>query len=133
MTMTQEEEKITRTFTTTYKEAVHWLHNSYVLCNNIVEIDDSLYDNMEFDYYDEENDSYDEIYQWFVTDCSQWDVEYLKKHFELKFTYSDKLDCYVLCVDHFGTSWDYVSNIVNCYGDNNPRCKTYKELTGYDY
>jgi hypothetical protein len=26
----------------------------------------------------------------------------------LLFTYSDLLDCDVLCVDHWGTSWDYV-------------------------
>ena len=131
--MTTTLETPSRTFTTSYAEAVHWLHNSYVLCNNITQIDDSIWDNMEFDYYDVETDSYIDIYQWYVTDCSEWDVEYLKKHFELKFTYSDKLDCYVLCVDHFGTGWGYVSNIVNCYDDNYPRCKTYKELTGYDY
>ena len=129
---TATEEKITRTFLTSYKEAVHWLNNSYVLCNNIQEVDESIWDNMEFDCYDEETGSYMDIYQWFITDCSQSDVEYLRKHFELKFTYSDKLDCYILCVDHFGTLWGCVSNVVNCYGDNYPRCKTFKELTGYD-
>lgn len=123
----------TKTFLTSYKEAVNWLGNDFVLCNNIPNIDQSIWDNMEFNYYDDETDSYTEIYQWFITDCSQSDVEYLTKHFELKFTYSELLDCYILCVDHFGTSWDYVSNIVNCFGDNYPRCKTYKELTGYDY
>ena len=132
MSMTTEQE-ITKTFLTSYKEAVNWLHNSYVLCNNIPQIDESIWDNMEFNYYNEETDSYEDIYQWYITDCSEWDVKYLQKHFELKFTYSDKLDCYILCVDHYGTSWDYVSNIVNCYGDNYPCCKTYKELTGYDY
>ena len=126
-------EKPSRTFLTSYAEAVHWLHNSYVLCNNIPQIDETIWDNMEFDLYDEETDCFEDIYQYYITDCSQSDVEYLQKHFELKFTYSDKLDCYILCVDHFGTSWGYVSNVVNCYGDNYPRCKTYKELTGYDY
>ena len=128
-----EKETPTKTFYTTYKEAVNWLGNDFVLCNNIQEIDNSIWDNMEFEYYNEDNDSYTEIYQWFITDCSQSDVEYLQKHFELKFTYSDMLDCYILCVDHWGTGWGYVSNIVNCYGDDYPRCKTYKELTGYDY
>ena len=49
-----------------------------------------------------------EIFQWFLTDCSQNDVEYLEEHFGLLFTFSDVLDLYVLCVDHFGTSWKYV-------------------------
>lgn len=35
-------------------------------------------------------------------------LEYLEKTFGLLFTYSDLLDKYILCVDHFGTSWDYV-------------------------
>ena len=49
-----------------------------------------------------------EIFQWFVTDCSEFDVNYLREHFGLLFTYSNLLECYVLCVDHYGTSWDYV-------------------------
>jgi hypothetical protein len=32
----------------------------------------------------------------------------MKKTFDLKYTYSDMLDCYILCVTHWGTSWDYV-------------------------
>ena len=126
-------ETITKTFTTSYAVAVKWLHNDYVLCNNITEVDPSVYDNMRFSDYNEEDDTYTEIYQWFLTDASESDVQYLEKHFELKFTYSDKLDCFVLCVDHLGTSWDYVSNIVNCYGEDYPRCKTFEELTGYKY
>ena len=81
--------KPTKTFLTSYKEAVNWLHNDYVLCNNIPNIDESIWDNMEFNYFNEN--------------------------------------------DHWGTSWDYVSNVVNCFGDNYPRCKTFKELTGYEY
>lgn len=49
-----------------------------------------------------------EIYQWYITDCSKWDMEYLRDTFGLLFTYSDMLDCYILCVTHFGTGWDYV-------------------------
>ena len=51
--------------------------------------------------------------QWFITDCSQSDVEYLEKSFNLLFTYSELLDKYILCVDHWGTSWDYVKIPVN--------------------
>ena len=47
----------------------------------------------------------EEIYQWFLTDCGEDDVEFLRLHFGLLFTYSDKLDLWVLCVTHFGTMW----------------------------
>lgn len=95
-------------FNTNYRVATQWLNNSFVLCNNIVEIDDSIFDNMEFDYYDEENDCYRDIFQWYISDCSEWDKNFLKEHFGLLFTYSEKLDCFILCVDHLGTSWNYV-------------------------
>lgn len=129
---------------TNYYIAAHWLNNALVLCNNIAEIDDSVWDNFEpivnlgyepeyddedevivsvcpecgapleqvgpniqcsnCDYCEEEN----EIFQWFITNCSQSDVEYLTKTFGLLFTYSNMLDCYILCVTHFGTMWSGV-------------------------
>lgn len=89
---------------TTYNIATHWLDGGLVLCNNISEIDPSIWDNMEFDF-----DENTEIFQWFLTNWSRGDVDYLKKTFpDLLFTYSEKLDCYVLCVDHFGTMWNGV-------------------------
>lgn len=91
---------------TNYKVAVHWLNNSLILCNEI-QNDMSIYDNMRFDLEDEEGNIHD-IYQWYLTDCSESDVEYLEKTFGLLFTKSDNLDLYILCVDHFGTAWDYV-------------------------
>lgn len=94
---------------TTYAIAVNWLNNDFVLCNNITEVDPSTLENMRFDYYDEESDSCVDIYQYFITDASQGDVEFLEKNFNLKFTYSDLLDSFILCVDHWGTGWDYVS------------------------
>lgn len=93
---------------TNYRVATQWLNNSYILCNNISEVDPSVYDNIRFSHYDEEDDEYIEIYQYFLTNCSESDVEYLESTFGLKFTYSDLLDVYILCVDHYGTSWDYV-------------------------
>lgn len=118
---------------TTYAEAVKWLHNSIILCNNITEIDPSIDYNFRFDQYDEEEDSYVDIYQYFITDCSQSDVEYLEKYFDLKFSYSNLLDKYILCVDHCGTSWDYVACPVNNVDEFAPNVRSYKELTGYDY
>lgn len=122
-------------FYTTYNEAVNWLNNSFIMQNDICEIDNQVYDFMRFNTYDEEDETYTEIYQWFLTDCSNEDVLYLERHFGLLFTYSPLLDKYILCVDHWGTSWDYVACPV--YGDketpNYPHCKTYEELTGYKH
>lgn len=93
---------------TNYKDAVDWLHNDFILCNNIPDLDQTIYDNMRFDYFDDETGEPTEIYQWFLTSASQDDALYLEKRFGLLFTYSDLLDCYVLCVTHYGTAWDYV-------------------------
>lgn len=92
---------------TTYSIATHWLDGGLILCNDIGKIDESIWDNMR-KYYDE-NDEPIEIYQYFLTSWSESDVEWLEKTFGLIFTYSDKLDCFVLCVDHWGTMWTGVS------------------------
>ena len=81
------------------------------LCNNIVEIDPSVYDNARFSFYEENEDGSEtqtEVYQWYLTDATESDVEFLEKSFGLLFTYSNVLDMYVLCVDHYGTSWNGV-------------------------
>ena len=96
-------------YATNYKVSTQWLNNSLIMCNHIGEIDASIYDNMRFSHEDEETGEYRDIYQWYITDCSDSDVEYLEQTFGLLFTYSELLGCYILCVDHFGTAWDYVS------------------------
>jgi hypothetical protein len=98
----------TKKYPTNYRVAIQWLNNSLVLCNHIAQIDETVIDNMRFSLEDEETGEYTEIYQWFITDCSDSDVEYLEETFGLLFTYSELLECYILCVDHYGTSWDYV-------------------------
>lgn len=114
-------------FRTNYKVAVNWLGNSFVMCNNLPEVDEYLMENARFAwcYYEDEDgneyeseddapegvevwEHYRDIYQYYITDCSESAVEFLEEHFNLLFAYSDKLDCYILCVDHYGTSWDYV-------------------------
>lgn len=90
---------------TTYNIAAHWLCDNLVLCNNIAEVDDSVYNNMRFSLYDEDGELTTEIYQWYLTPLDESDVEYLEKTFDLLFTYSDKLDLFILCVDHWGTMW----------------------------
>ena len=120
---------------TNYKVAVEWLGNHYILCNNICEIDESVLEDVsliryednegnvisEEDYFDldtEEQENYnevqEEIFQWYLSDCSKSDVEYLQREFPgLLFSYSSVLDLYVLCVNHFGASWDYVAQETN--------------------
>lgn len=88
---------------TDYRTAVNWCGNDYVLCNNIAELDSTIYDNARFEW--KENT---DIFQWYLTDANTDTIEYLEKTFGLLFTYSELLDLYVLCVDHFGTSWSYV-------------------------
>lgn len=107
-----------KNFKTNYHVAAHWLGSALIMCNNIMEIDPSVYENQRFGCYanedgedcDEEDEgAYErDIYQWFLTDCTESEVEFLEKHFGLLFTYSDLLDVWVLCVDHFGTRWSYV-------------------------
>lgn len=92
---------------TNYAVAVNWLENDYVLCNNIAEVDPTIWDNLRFDFEDEYGNER-EIFQFFLTSASERDVDWLSEHFGLLFTYSELLDLYVLCVDHYGTNWSYV-------------------------
>lgn len=94
---------------TTYDIAVHWLDGRLILCNNICEVDPSVLENARFSLYDEETETEEETFQWYLTAFSENEVEWLENQFDLKFSYSDILDCFILCVDHWGTSWDYVS------------------------
>ena len=93
---------------TNYKKAANWLNGSLILCDEITSVDEKLYENFRFELEDEETGEYIEIYQYYLTDYDLADVEFLEEHFGLKFAYSYKLGLYVLCVDHCGTSWDYV-------------------------
>lgn len=83
-----------------YKTIVEYFVGDIVLCNRIIEVDQSVYDNAEFDW-DEE------IYQWYLCDVSDFNKKKAKEC-GLLFSYSDLLECDVLCVNHYGTSWDYV-------------------------
>ena len=123
-----------KTFYTDYYTAAHWGDCSLVLCNKIPEIDPSIWDNMRFNLYetDEEGNESDypiDIFQWFLTNLNEWEVEWNEKTFpDLKYTYSDLLDCYVLCVDHYGTLWKSVPTPVasQSWIDSN-KDKEYKE------
>lgn len=131
-----EEEK--RTGKASYKSIIDRYINDLVLCNNIAEVDESIWENLgENAYYyvdddgeyrtkeEYENDETGtieeypkEFYQYYLCNLSQYDVEQLKDY-GIILSYSDLLDCDVLCVNHFGTSWDYVPTNVELTEDIN--------------
>lgn len=87
-----------------YADAVKRFGNSFILCNNIAKLDPSIFENLECSLEDESGE-YKDIFQYYISDCSRYDVEYLSKWYGLLFAYSEMLDCYILLVDHFGTPW----------------------------
>lgn len=92
-----------------YSEAVNYFGNSFVLCNKAVEIEPYWFESLWGDWFREgEDNEMPEIYQYFVSNCSEREVRDLCDWFGLLFFYSEALDCFVLCVDHFGTAWRYV-------------------------
>lgn len=94
-----------------YRTLLKYYDMTPILCNNIENIDEFLYDNIEVgSIYDEEEDTYTDIFQYFIINLTEWELEDIKEKYsdELIICYSPKLENYILCVDHFGTSWDYV-------------------------
>lgn len=90
-----------------------------ILCNNIVDIDPYIFDNHIngelYSYYNSDgeevnwNDDYEyeeicEIYQYYIV--SERCADFLQRHTDKLLFYSDKLECYILGVSHFGTSWN---------------------------
>ena len=55
--------------------------------------------------YNEETDSYTDIYQYYIVDDNG--AEILQEAEEIVF-YNEELDLYIWGVTHWGTSWDYV-------------------------
>ena len=104
--LNEYEKKINRI---SYKRLIERLGATW-LFNNAPEL--SGYD---FEYevnsdYDEEKDEYLDIYQYYLLDINSYMVEKLRdlKCKDVIIAWSEKLENYILMVDHFGTSWDYV-------------------------
>ena len=102
--------------------------DTLLLCNNIREVDSSIFDNVEGGklYWYEDSDGNEiteeeyeelgwenasqidyEIYQYYL--INDMLAHSLIAHTDNIVMYSDKLDLYVLGVTHFGTSWSYVA------------------------
>lgn len=93
-----------------YKRLVDRYVGDIVLCNNITEVDDEIWDNVdESNLIDEDGDEMNdlEIYQYYLCNVGEWQKEQLKGTGVI-LSYSKVLDCDVLMVQHWGTSWDYV-------------------------
>jgi len=60
--------------------------------------------------YNEKEDEYIDIYQYYLIDINNYMIERLNdiNCKDVIIAYSPTLEQYVLMVDHFGTSWDYV-------------------------
>ena len=92
---------------TNFEIASSWGGINMVFCNNIPNIDPNILKECDF-LYDEETDEYSEVFQWYITDVSDWVKEWQEKTFDIHYVYSEVLDCYVMPVTHLGTSWKYV-------------------------
>jgi hypothetical protein len=87
-----------------YKRIVDKYIDDLVLCNKISKVDYSIWENIKTPIDEDE-----EIYQYFLCDLNSYDVDSLEELGNpLILSYSDKLECDVLMVDHLGTSWAYV-------------------------
>ena len=103
-----------------FKRLVNKLFTDMILCNDITKLFyadiNGTYNEVEFEIgndYDEENDEYIDVYQYFIVDFNNYTyslmqeyAEQLGKEFILY--YINELDLYILGVTHLGTGWDYV-------------------------
>ncbi len=100
-----------RTGKISYRRLIERVSDNLILCNNIVNVDESLFDNIVLGkIYDEETEEETEIYQYFIIDIDEYTIEKLQEANcnDLIIAYSEALENYILMVDHLGTSWDYV-------------------------
>ena len=102
-----------------YRTVINMFISDAVLCNEIAKLDDSIFYNVNENYCEET-----EIYQYYLCNLSEYEQEQLT-NCGIILSYSDMLDCDVLMVDHFGTSWDYVLTNVKLF-DN------YEDLVKYE-
>lgn len=104
-----------------YRRIIDRYISDLVLCNDIVYIEEYIESQL-LDKYDlelEEEDLY--IYQYFLCNLNEFEEETLREY-GILLAYSNKLNVDILCVEHYGTSWDYVMTDVEWTEDWN-ECK----------
>ena len=100
-----------------YATIVDMFARDILLCNNILELDVSVLDNIEMR---EDYEDVPDIFQWYLCNLTDFDKEYLINA-GVVLSYSNLLDLDVICVNHWGTGWDYVLTDVKLFN-------TYDEL-----
>lgn len=103
-----EEEK--RRNKISYRRLINRISNNIWLFNNAPKLSEYDFEFVLNSDYDEENDEYFYIYQYYLIDTNPYLIEKLNdiKCKDLIIAWSEPLEEYVLFVDHFGTSWDYI-------------------------
>ena len=107
-----------------YKTIVEHFIGDIVLCNNLPKIDDSIWNNLKCDIGED-----NEIFQFYLCNINEFDEKYCLAA-GLIISYSDLLECDVLMVDHYGTSWDYVLTDIKLFDDYEELKKYEEEETG---
>lgn len=97
-----------RMYLTNFKNAMYWLHNSYIVFDELPQYDVCA-PACVYSEADEEHEYPREVFQYLISDCNDNEVEYFKEHFpNLRFYFSDVFNKWFLLVDHFGTPWEKV-------------------------
>lgn len=93
-----------------YRRLIDRISNGVWLFNKALELSDYCIDYEVNSDYDEENDVYIDIYQQYLIDIDNYMIEKLNdiNCNDVIIAYSNTLEEYILLVDHYGTSWDYV-------------------------
>lgn len=93
-----------------YKLLTDFLFTDMILCNDILNANDNYFHCQLECGNDEDID----FYQYYIVNIDNWRLEQYVNYCKqvdiepLTIYYLDNLDIYILAVDHFGTSWDYV-------------------------
>lgn len=103
----------------TLSDFIDFINADMILCNNITKVDECLFDdqNLEPSMYWDINVKKTpkrpiDIYQYFI--ISDDTAENFKRWTDYPIFYSNVLDCYVLGITHYGTSWDNINiEIIN--------------------
>lgn len=77
-----------------------------MLCNKIIQDNYEYWELVNGIEYDEENDEYYEVFQYFIISSEGYKI--LSRFTDEIVYYNEELDLYVWGVTHCGTSWDYV-------------------------
>ena len=109
-----DEEK--KTGRASYGTLVREFIGSVLRCNNIMEKDEYLFDNIIVGDIGENT----EIFQAYLCDVADYNIDQLRElqnDSDIILAYSELLELHVLLVTHYGTHWDYVPTSVELTED----------------